>query len=66
MQHLDRAENVGDVGAVVTDEAPSGSPVNGRLHNPGRNKGIIPTDMSLNAEIIVFNCLIWDFQPLQE
>ena len=40
----------------------SSSPINGLLHNPGTNKRIIQTDMSLRTEIIVSNCLIWDFQ----
>lgn len=40
----------------------SGSPINGLPHNPGINKRITLTDMSLHTKIIVSNCLIWDFQ----
>lgn len=43
-------------------EEQSSTPINGLRPNPGTNKRITLTDMSLHTKIIVSNCLIWDFQ----
>lgn len=68
LQLVPKDQNVGDIISavkyqkVILFKEQSSSHLNGLPHNPGINKRITLTDMSLHTKIIVSNCLIWDFQ----